>query len=282
MKENARIASSQTDSIDSALSRVEAAVRDDKSEWDIQYFIEHRLRYSRTIQRVTELCPTGGRILNIGSHFLHLSAALHLLGYETAGIDVAAFSEQPLIKQRAARFHVTNNVVDRIDDGTFLAGGDDTFELVLFTEIMEHITFNPIRFWQRVYALMKPGSVIYITTPNSLTPWKMLHAFKNIVTMRGIGISMPEILHTVTYGHHWKEYSGKEIREYFALMSSDFHVEIRNFNLPMAPLPVSLKGVIRQAVHWAGSFVPSFRDQIDVVVRLKSKSLWRIQPPEFI
>jgi hypothetical protein len=31
-----------------------------------------------------------------------------------------------------------------------------------------------------------------------------------------------DILRTPTYGHHWKEYTLDEMREYFALLSGDF------------------------------------------------------------
>src|SRR5690606_41501617 len=28
---------------------------------------------------------------------------------------------------------------------------DDSFDVILFTEIIEHITFNPVEFWRQVY-----------------------------------------------------------------------------------------------------------------------------------
>jgi 2-polyprenyl-6-hydroxyphenyl methylase/3-demethylubiquinone-9 3-methyltransferase len=82
----------------------------------------------------------------------------------------------------------------------------EDFDVVVFTEILEHITFTPVLFWRRIYKLLKVGGSIYLTTPNALTPWKMLHVVKRLVTQNGVGITTPEIFHTVTFGHHWKEF----------------------------------------------------------------------------
>jgi 2-polyprenyl-3-methyl-5-hydroxy-6-metoxy-1,4-benzoquinol methylase len=274
-----------SDKITNALSIVEKEVYGEKYALDIAYFSEHKLRYWRTLHRITELCPVGGRILDVGSHYLHLSAALRLLGYEAVGMDVAVFSDQEPLKLRATKFAIANHVTNRIDGGDFLLGADP-FDLISFTEIMEHITFNPISFWRRIYALMKVGSVIYITTPNSLTPWKILHSLKNMAMLRGTGLSTKEIFHNVTYGHHWKEYSAKELCEYFATLSPDFSVEVKSFNLPVAGnsrrAPISLKALARETVHWASGFMPAFRDQLEAVVHLKGKSRWCMDPPDFI
>lgn len=280
------LARTATSDIEQALLQVETAVRGDGNEQDFAYFIEHRSRYLRTLQRIRDLCPPGARVLNVGSHFLHLSAALPLLSFESAGIDVAAFADQPLVRRRADAFKVENHVVDQLSHGDFLPGRHDAFDLVVFTEILEHVTFNPIRFWQRTYELLEPGGMIYITTPNSLTPWRILRALKRITLLRGIGLSMNEIMYTVTYGHHWKEYSGAEISEYFALMTPDFAVRLSYYNLPQAQRPASgsrsFKGMIRAVVHRASDMVPAFRDQIEAVVVVKSKSGWRLQSPSFL
>lgn len=39
-----------------------------------------------------------------------------------------------------------------------------------------------------------------------------------------VGIDNLDILRTHTYGHHWKEYSKKELCHYFCALSDDFHV----------------------------------------------------------
>jgi hypothetical protein len=129
------------------------------------------------------------------------------------------------------------------------------------------------------------GGLVYVTTPNSLTPWKILHAIKRLATFSGIGLTAPEIFYTVTYGHHWKEYSAREIRDYFSMLSPDFAVEIAHFNYDPPACAHRLKTVkdaVRRIVHSAATAFPPLGDQIEVVVRLKARTQWLMEPPSFL
>lgn len=223
-------------------------------------------------------------MLDIGSHYLHLSLALRAMGYRVTSIDVPAFAEQPLIDARAIEWRVDLHTVDRLEDGDFLQGDDDSFDAVVFTEILEHVTFNPVLFWRRVYNLLRVTGFVYITTPNSLAPWKLLHILKDVAALCGTGLSPAETMRTVTYDHHWKEYSAREIRACFALLSPDFSVEITHFNesWKTPPRGNSIKSICRRAVHDLAAHVPILRDQIEAVVRLDARMQWSIEPPHFI
>jgi 2-polyprenyl-6-hydroxyphenyl methylase/3-demethylubiquinone-9 3-methyltransferase len=180
---------------------------------------------------------------------------------------------------------VHNHSVADIQSGTFLPATEDSFDLIVFTEIMEHITFNPVLFWRRIYQLLKVGGAIYITTPNALTPWKILATVKNALTLRGAGLPMHRIFDTVTYGHHWKEYTGHEMRGYFKALNPDFDVTVSYFGLDTEPRragALSIKTMARYLVNSAARIIPAFRDQIEVVVRLSRKTLWTLEPPDFL
>lgn len=267
-----------------AIAQVEEIVRGGANEKDVAYFIEHRGRFERTLRRMTELAPLPAKVLDIGSHYLHLSLALRAMDYHVVSIDAPAFADQPLMRARAQKGGIDNLAVGRLDDGDFLQEEGESFDAVVFTEIMEHITFNPVLLWRRVYDLLHVGGFVYITTPNSLTPWKMLHVLKRMTTLAGVGVSPEEIMHTVTYGHHWKEYSGDEIRKYFALMSPDFSVEIAHFNedWKTAPRDASIKSACREFVRGVAANIPILRDQIEAIVRLDRRTRWLIEPPGFI
>ena len=270
--------------VDAALKAVEAAVRESSNVRDLFYFATHRSRYERTLARIRELEAPGARILDIGSHLLHLTSSLSLLGFQAHGMDVPVFSQSEGIKSRAARYEIENHSVDAFQDGTFLPGMEDSFDLVVFTEIMEHITFNPVLFWRRIYQLLKVGGSIYITTPNALTPWKILATIKNAVTLRGTGLPAHRIFDTVTYGHHWKEYTGREIRDYFRMLSPDFEVAVSYFDLDSqgdGPGKASLKTLARKFVNSSAGIVPPFREQIEAIVRLNRKTGWTLTPPAF-
>lgn len=267
-----------------AIEDVERSIRTAGNPKDLAYFLQHKSRFERTLRRLVDLVPNrGARMLDIGSHYLHLSAALRRLGYRVTAMDVSAFSNESLIQQRAAEYDIDILVVDNFEDGMFLLGEREVIDVVVFTEILEHITFNPIQFWHRTYQLLRPDGVIYITTPNSLTPWKILHAFKRLLKLEGLGLTAPEILLTVSYGHHWKEYSAHEIQDYFRRLSPDFSLQLNYYNNPRKDdQRDSLKTVVRELVHRAASAVPHFRDEIEVIVSVSRKSAWLLEPPVFL
>jgi hypothetical protein len=70
--------------VEAALAEVRATTT---NEHDVAYWATHELRFHRTVQRVTEIAPRGIRVLDVGSHYLHLSAVLRLLGYEVWALD---------------------------------------------------------------------------------------------------------------------------------------------------------------------------------------------------
>jgi SAM-dependent methyltransferase len=270
--------------VSEALDAVARDVRETANVNDMRYFTEHRGRYLRTLRRIQEIAPPGGLVLDVGSHFLHLTSALSLLGFQSHGMDVSVFSESDLARNRAARHGVRNHCVTDFQSGAFLPAADDSVDLVVFTEIMEHITFNPVLFWRRIYQILNVGGSIYITTPNALTPWKILATIKNAVTLRGAGLPMHRIFDTVTYGHHWKEYTGREIRQYFKMLTPDFAVGISYFSVDseVPPGRPGLKTIARRLVNSAASILPPFRDQIEGIVSLGSKTGWTLKSPEFL
>ena len=100
---------------------------------------------------------------------------------------------------------------------------ENSFDLILFTEIIEHITFNPVSMWKEIYRVLKPGGRIIITTPNYYALRGRLWKWKRFIQRLGGGIDPLDILNRHTYGHHWKEYSLRELIYYFCVLSPDFN-----------------------------------------------------------
>lgn len=241
---------------------------------DETYFGHQLPRYLQSVSRIQALRPAPARVLDIGSHYLHQAALLSRLGYEVSGIDIPLFAGAEFVRERAARFGVRNHAVDAIELGEFLPGQEGRFDLIVFTEILEHITFNPVRFWRRVYELMSPGGMVYLSTPNALRPAAWLRTLTRLLARRGIGLSPEEILASVSYGHHWKEYSAWEIRRYFALLSPDFAVTCRTYSSDL-----TLPGPKTQ-VKRALALLPPCRSDIEAVVRRTGNAGFTALPPQ--
>jgi len=106
----------------------------------------------------------------------------------------------------------------------FSALGPDSIDVVLFSEVLEHLAFNPLPFWQSVYEVLAPGGRIILTTPNFYF-WKTrVRGALRFAIGNGGGVSVDDVLKRPTYAHHWKEYSTREIKRYFRLLSPDFRI----------------------------------------------------------
>lgn len=238
---------------------------------DSDYFNSQLSRYVFSIKRLMALRPPPARVLDIGSHYLHQAALLSLLGYEVVGIDVPVFTDPPFLRDRAERLHIRNIGTDQHQAGTFLDGEayDGSFDIIVCTEMLEHITFNPVAFWRRVWQLQNADGIAYVTTPNSFRIRALAKAVLRLIRMEGLGIPVDEILNVITYGHHWKEYSAREVKKYFSLLSPDFRVTTSTY-----PDPDSNRTFLSRALE----LLPPFRSNIEAIIRLDGRSTFR-QPP---
>ncbi len=242
---------------------------------DEAYFRNQAPRYERTLQRIQALQPLPCRVLDIGSHYLHQGVLLSQLGHDVTGMDIGLFTGAAFVQERARRFGIHNTTVDVLETGDFLHGQEGRFDLIVFTEILEHVTFNPVRFWARIYELLSPTGMVYLSTPNALRPMAWLRQLFGLFSLRGIGLGVDEIMGNVTYGHHWKEYSAREIRRYFALLSSDFSVATRWYSTDLthdAGLKTQMKKLL--------ALVPCWRSDIEAVIRRSGHDGFAARAPQ--
>ncbi|MEA3427449.1 MAG: methyltransferase domain-containing protein [Bacteroidota bacterium] len=270
----------QANLIDKALSEVESMVKASGNKNDLTYFMYHKKRFRVMAATVTSMCKEGGTILDIGSHYQHSSVLLTLLGYKVASMDVGEFLAMPLIQARIQQHGITAIQENDLEKLTSLSDTKEAYDLILFTEILEHITFNPIAFWQRIHEVIKDQGYIYVTTPNSLTLYNIFRTIANLLTLRGIGIGVNSILSSVTYGHHWKEYSASEIRHYFTKLSDGFAVSIKKFQYQHHP-PQNRIDTIRVLLLRIGNGIPFFKEAIEAVIQVDKSKPWKMNAPEY-
>jgi len=236
---------------------------------DLQYFTGHQSRFVFSASVIANRLPSEARVLDIGSHSLHMSAIISAMGFEVVGIDVSYFSEKPYVAERARLHGIRNFACDDLASGNFLPGFDGSFDCIIFNEALEHITFNPIKFWDRVSALLKPEGFVYLTTPNSLTLPKIISGLFKLIFLRGYGIGVDSILNIITYGHHWKEYSKPEVERYFKLIGAR-QVTVRRFNLEYeyySTRKPGLKGYVWWAVKWLSRTIPFFNENLECIIK---------------
>ena len=197
------------------------------SHIDLAYLNAHFPRFLETKRLFDMTCDPAKRqrVLDVGAHWLHQSLLWRDAGHSVVAADIPATLALADVKALADRNQISLVVYDRLDTGAALASiPDSSIDVVLFCEILEHITFNPIAFWGEVYRVLAPKGRIVVTTPNYY--WIKGRAWDPARLLRrcGSGLSVTEILRTPTYGPHWKEFSLREVVAYFQMISNDFVV----------------------------------------------------------
>ncbi len=192
---------------------------------DSNYLKMHFLRFQNTFKRVSEdWAGCEDRVVvDVGAHWLHQCLFYALHGCKIEAFNAPTTFKKERVQQLAAAYGINLTAVDNLETGECFYGlPENSVDIVLFTEILEHITFNPLRFWKILYRALKPGGRIIVTTPNYYKLNGRAFNMSRFLRGGGGGISVDGILHVHTQGHHWKEYSMKEVVRYFSLLSPDF------------------------------------------------------------
>lgn len=194
---------------------------------DAGYLEAHFHRFQGTIRQfLGHWSPErGAKVLDVGAHWLHQALMLSKSGFSVTAADFPATLELASVKALATASRIDLHEYQELHSGkTFDGIEESSIDVVFFTEILEHITFNPVAFWKAVYRVLKPGGRIVVTTPNFYRSKGRAWEARRLLSGFGAGISIPEILMTPTYGPHWKEFSRKEICHYFCSLSPDFFI----------------------------------------------------------
>jgi 2-polyprenyl-3-methyl-5-hydroxy-6-metoxy-1,4-benzoquinol methylase len=190
-----------------------------------EYLQRHFPRFAATKQRLLSHRNRAARnqVLDVGAHWLHQSVLYAIDGFAVSALDLPATFDIDSVRSLAKAHSIELLPNADLEYPTALkAVADDTFDIVLFTEVIEHLAFNPVAMWREIYRVMKPGARIVVTTPNyhalrtrARQWWRAMRGF-------GAGVDVELVLGVRTLGHHWKEYSRRELEHYFALLSPDF------------------------------------------------------------
>lgn len=149
-------------SVSDILSFVESTIA---SPDEHTYFQIHEARYKRILEEIAKIVVKSNRILDVGCFPYHLGAALEKMGYAVWGI---AGTHEPIKNKKVE--------ILNIETDTF-PYKNNFFDLVLCSEVVEHLPHSPIPAIKEMYRVTKPGGHILITTPNinrSINQGKMI------------------------------------------------------------------------------------------------------------
>ncbi|WP_426702437.1 class I SAM-dependent methyltransferase [Rhodanobacter sp. Col0626] len=235
------------------------------------YLSDHYQRYWITLQEFSSTWKDHSlnRVLDVGAHWLHQSLVWRHAGFLVTAVDLPGTFEVDSVKRLAQTHDILLRKCPDLEQAKeFESFPDNSFDIILFSEIIEHITFNPVKFWTQIHRILSPGGRIIITTPNFYS-WKgrAWNPYRYIKGMGG-GINVDDILGLHTYAHHWREYTRSEIKRYFELLSPDFTVAKSKTLRTYTPSKKKWKRVVQSILE----VMPGVRPNLHVEIQINTKT----------
>lgn len=164
------------------------------------YYQIHCYRLEYLFNKIVSLkLPQKSKVLDVGCYPLYLTEKLEQTGFDVYGIS----SSHEKIKH--AKIFILNAESQK------LPFPEHSFDLIIFSEVLEHFLYSPVFFFRQARRLLKPGGYFLITTPNAIR-------FQNLIKlMLGKNIYFPlshlfsPIQNLSLYFRHNREYTKNEI-----------------------------------------------------------------------
>ncbi|MGH7518037.1 MAG: class I SAM-dependent methyltransferase [Gemmatimonadales bacterium] len=158
---------------------------------------------------------TGLRVLDVGCGAGVLDLALAKLGARVTGVDrfeeyaPGADNQMGVESDIVARLRAHGVEVMRRDIATQgLPEGADTYDLILFLAVIEHLHESPREVLEEIWRLLRPGGMVAITTPNH--GW--VRTRLRLLAGRSANHPLSEWWRTPFFGHV-REYTLAELRQ---------------------------------------------------------------------
>ncbi len=246
---------------------------------DQDYLCRHYARFNATREEVRSRWSgkPGARVLDLGAHWLHQAWLWAQDGFAVTAVDLPVTFDQAAVRSLAAASAIDLVACRDLERAGELGTiADDSIDLLLFTETIEHLTFNPVQLWRQLYRLLAPGARIVVTTPNyyhfDARAWQV----RRFLRGHGGGLTVDDLLSMPTHGHHWREFSMSELARYFALLSPDFVVSHRGYPAAYANQPARnrLSGLLQRRI-------PGLRQSLHLELDLPEKRQGIVASPQW-
>jgi len=192
-------------------------------DYDRYYFGIRYLGNRYLLSKLDDLNLEGKRILDIGSGRLILSSFLSSEESSLVAFDLPEVFDDKDVRKRANSYRI-DLVGSKLEPGrTFrLPFRNSSFEVVLMTEVFEHLNFSPIFVLNEIRRVLKDKGILILTTPN-------VHSFENKIRFllnKNIYGNCDKYLKSKPFDYHWREFEKREL--FYILKRSEFKV-IKSF-----------------------------------------------------
>ena len=213
--------------------------------WEQEYLDYHAVRFKDTLNLLRS--GEGKRLLDVGAFPGHLTLAVQTLGYEIDALTGKNESSRSLdyFTARLSHHHIPVVFAD-VESGTF-PFPDQSFDVVLAAEIIEHLPFNRYHLLREVFRVLKPGGRIILSTPNLPKLDNLLHFAFGQSIHPDVRLPFHKTFKSILIGRHIREYTPQEL----TYMIEEQNKEMYRFE----GTRVNYSMCLDPAFSWAGSLL---------------------------
>lgn len=182
----------------------------DLDDWFLKYGKSHRYRLAFDLDYLDIFFKDRLlKVLEVGALPFILTRALKLKGYDVEAVDV----EPARMKQVINKFNI--EVVKCDIETDTLPYDDNSFDIILFNEVFEHLRINPIYTFKELRRVLKTDGTIFISTPNLLS---LKGLYSLLIQKKSPSNIYGEYEKLIKLGHmgHVREYTPTELKEFLA------------------------------------------------------------------
>lgn len=173
-----------------------------EKEWEKKYFLNHLGRYNFNFQVLD--CQKMKKLLDVGIHPGHMASICKKFGVVVYGLDYCPEKLQNRWKNRWKNEGIT--VVKCDAEREKFPFDNETFDHVLFTEVIEHLIYSPYHALGEIHRVLKPNGTLLVTTPNDISLWKLAYRIKRTFALKGLSAHVDEVYSKEPYERHHKRY----------------------------------------------------------------------------
>jgi len=235
-----------------------------------EYLKPHMQRFRVTLDMLRGICTPEMRVVDVGSYGSLVPALKQILGLTDIVVTTPRQQNRPTSEdtfladaRNGEQYHFR---VDRFDLEESFPYSDETFEVVIFTEVLEHLSVDPMHVLSEINRITKIGGSILLSTPNCASAKSIARILRG-----GNPNCYPVYTKQPSRDRHNREYTPWEVRQ--LLTACGYEVTI--FDTIDVYNDQSLVWWLIKVGLWLSSFLSlgiiRFRDRGDTIFALGKK-----------